>query len=134
MNLILLIMSRTEKPTNMSVKDHLYRKVSRELNIPLSTVKVVLNNQFRTALSALKDNDSLEIAGFGKILFNVRRLRTEIKELEFLIGYHKDLLKKGNLDEKTIEEYEEILGRLPNTIKELNKRLKHYEENHDNGK
>ena len=127
-------MSRTEKPTNMSVKDHLYRKVSRELNIPLSTVKVVLNNQFRTALSALKDNDSLEIAGFGKILFNVRRLRTEIKELEFLIGYHKDLLKKGNLDEKTIEEYEEILGRLPNTIKELNKRLKHYEENHDNGK
>lgn len=127
-------MSRIEKPTNMSVKDHLYRKVSRELNIPLSTVKVVLNNQFRTALSALKDNDSLEIAGFGKILFNVRRLRTEIKELEFLIGYHKDLLKKGNLDEKTIEEYEEILGRLPNTIKELNKRLKHYEENHDNGK
>jgi len=126
--------SRIEKPTNMSVKDHLYRKVSRELNIPLSTVKVVLNNQFRTALSALKDNDSLEIAGFGKILFNVRRLRTEIKELEFLIGYHKDLLKKGNLDEKTIEEYEEILGRLPNTIKELNKRLKHYEENHDNGK
>lgn len=127
-------MSRIEKPTNMSVKDHLYRKVSRELNIPLSTVKVVLNNQFRTALSALKDNDSLEIAGFGKILFNVRRLRTEIKELEFLIGYHKDLLKKGNLDEKTIEEYEEILGRLPNTIKELNKRLKHYEENHDNSK
>ena len=126
--------SRIEKPTNMSVKDHLYRKVSRELNIPLSTVKVVLNNQFRTALSALKDNDSLEIAGFGKILFNVRRLRTEIKELEFLIGYHKDLLKKGNLDEKTIEEYEEILGRLPNTIKELNKRLKHYEENHDNSK
>lgn len=118
------------KPSSMSVKEHIYRKISQDLQIPLSTIKVVIDNQFRTALSALKDNNSLEIAGFGKILINVWRLRKDIKELEFLIPYYKELLKKPTICLTAKADYENRLKTYPGRLKDLKLRLKKYERSY----
>lgn len=118
------------KPSTMSVKEHIYRKLSQDLQIPLSTIKAVIDNQFRTALSALKDNNSLEIAGFGKILINVVRLRIEIKEIEYLIPYYKDLLKKPNTSSVDILEAQDRLEQIPGRLVDLKLRLEKYERSH----
>ncbi len=114
----------------MSVKEHIYRKVSQDLQIPISIVKMVIDNQFSTALSALKDNNSLEIAGFGKILINIPRLRKEIEDIVYLIPYYKKLLKRNDISRTDRFEYQDRLKKIPGRLVDLKLRLKRYERSH----
>lgn len=113
-----------DKPSSMSVKEHIYRKLSQELDFPLATVKKVLDNQFRTALSALKDNNSLEIAGFGKIIINKNRLKNHIETLKKSIPFFQAELAKPTLDPLVREKYQNQLDRVPKELEVLNVRMK----------
>ena len=118
---------RNKKPSSMSVKEHIYRKLSQDLKCPLDTVKKVIDNQFRTALSALKDNNSLEIAGFGKIIINKGRLKGEIENVKFLKTYYKKLLNTDITPKERIE-FQKRLDLLPQRLIDLNIRLKKFED------
>lgn len=122
------------KPSTMSVKEHIYRKMADDLGHPHATIKVVLDNQFRTALSALKDNNSLEIAGFGKLLINLRLLKKEIKELEFTIPYYKGMIKDPTTARTDRFRCEEYLEQVIKKLAELKGHLNKYEESHKNDK
>ena len=58
-----------DRPTTMSVKEFLVRKMSTELLIDERTIIAVISHQFDVAMDALKDNRSVEFPGFGKFLF-----------------------------------------------------------------
>jgi hypothetical protein len=104
-----------DKPMSMSVKEHIYRKISLENDIAFSTVRAVIDNQFQTALTALTDvnNNSLEIAGLGKVLLNKRRLKAEIRKLKYFLEYYPKYLLIPDLTLREIEDTEEKLQRVP---------------------
>jgi hypothetical protein len=62
-----------DKPIAMPVKEYLLRILSVRNNIPLKTVEAVINHQLDGVVEATKKNASVEISGFGKILFNHRK-------------------------------------------------------------
>lgn len=108
-----------DKPESMSVKEHIYRKISLENDIAFSTVRAVIDNQFQTALTALSSNDinSLEIAGLGKLYINRRRVKAEIRKMRYLLKYYPAYLQISDLTLKEIEEAEERYRRIPDYLK-----------------
>jgi hypothetical protein len=104
-----------DKPMSMSVKEHIYRKISLEQDIPFATVRTVIDNQFQTALTALTDINinSLEIAGLGKILLNKRRLKAEIRKMRYLLEYYPAYLQISDLTLKEIEAAQDNYRKIP---------------------
>lgn len=62
-----------DKPISMSVKDFLIRKLAVELMTSEKTIEAVVNHQFQSANSAMYENESVEISGFGKFTFNRKK-------------------------------------------------------------
>ena len=82
-----------DKPITMSDKEYLILKVSQEYQIPLPTVRTIIENQFRTAKQAFKDNKSIEIAGFGRFYFNDRKAQNTAKKYVMTRArYERELL------------------------------------------
>lgn len=115
------------KPDSMSVKEHLYRKVSLEIGLDYSIVKTVIDNQFSTALTALTDINinSLEIAGLGKILLNKRRLKQEIRKMRYLLELYPAYLLIEDLTLKEIEDTQENLIKVSTRLKDYLERAEH---------
>lgn len=63
-----------KKPTTVSVKSFLIRRIAVDLMIPQNKVEAVIDHQFRMALEALKCKESVEISGFGKFILNQKRV------------------------------------------------------------
>jgi hypothetical protein len=89
-----------DKPKSLSVKDYIIRKMSIKLNLSEKNIDAVITHQFQSAASALSTNDSLEISGFGKLLFNKKKA---IKKMEKLMIY-KNALDRIVNDETLTEQ------------------------------
>jgi nucleoid DNA-binding protein len=83
-----------DKPVSMSIKDWIIRRMSVDMAIPESIIKVVINNQFEGATEAMGKVNSIEFSGFGKFYFKTHRAYDKMR--------HYELIKKG---------FEVILGR-----------------------
>lgn len=75
-----------DKPQSLSVKDYLIRKMAVNLMVPEKTIEAVISHQFNEANLAMRTNDSVEISGFGKFLFNKKKA---IKKMEKLFSKKK---------------------------------------------
>jgi len=62
-----------DKPVSLSVKDFLIRKMAVKILKSEKVIEAVINHQFTSANSALLKHNSLELSGFGKLLFNVKK-------------------------------------------------------------
>jgi hypothetical protein len=79
-----------DKPLSLSVKDFLIRKMAVKLLTSEKTIETVINHQFTSANSALLKHNSLELSGFGKLLFNVKKANKKFEKM--LI--QKEILQK----------------------------------------
>jgi len=78
------------KPESMSTKEYLFKKVSSGLQVPVTIVRAVITDQFASAQEALKDNNSIEISGFGKfVLTHKKCLNTMAKYERQMIAFDK---------------------------------------------
>lgn len=59
-----------DKPVSMSVKDYLVKVMSLKTNIPSKIIDAVVVHQMEGIYEATKKHDSIEISGFGKLIFN----------------------------------------------------------------
>lgn len=75
------------KPKNMSHKEYLVRALSIKLAMSEKLVEAVVTHQFQSANEAMDTNHSLELSGFGRIIFNNK------KAIKKLAGYEKKLEK-----------------------------------------
>ena len=64
------------KPTTMSVKEWIIKRMSISMVISEKVIDQVINHQFDSANDALNTNDTLEISGFGKFYFNTKKANT----------------------------------------------------------
>lgn len=62
-----------DKPISLSVKDWIIRKMAVKLMMNEKTIEAVVNHQFQGANDALLRNNSLEISGFGRFVFNEKK-------------------------------------------------------------
>ncbi len=67
-----------DKPVSMSVKDYLMRKQSVRTNKPLKIIEAVIEHQLQGANEALKDKNSIELSGFGKFIFNIKKAQKKL--------------------------------------------------------
>lgn len=107
-----------DKPESMSVREWITKKVATGIMIPENIIRRVIAHQFDSAYEALKDNNSIEISGFGKFYYNKKRAKKEIQ----LYEKEKDSCEKRLISSSTTEkERREIEKRL----KFINKQLDH---------
>lgn len=64
------------KPQSMTIKEWLVKGLSigmKKKNITEKTISLVVSHQFESAIEAMKTNNSIEISGFCKFLFNDKK-------------------------------------------------------------
>ena len=76
-----------DKPISMSVKDYIVRVYSVKNRKNEKLVDAIVSHQFQFLQENMDVNNSLELSGFGKFLFNVpkanKMLQKELEKKEF---------------------------------------------------
>jgi nucleoid DNA-binding protein len=88
-----------EKPISLSVKNFLIRKLASDMLIPEKTIETVVNHQFGSALNALQLNNSVELSGFGKFVFNKRKAIRAMEKLRSQEQLFSNILQDNSLSE-----------------------------------
>ena len=97
------------KPKSMSHKEYLVRALSIKLAMSEKIVEAVVNHQFQSANEAMDVNHSLELSGFGRILFNNKKAIKKLAALEAKLERTKKQLDNNNADVKKIQDAIEVL-------------------------
>jgi len=101
------------KPRSLSVKDYLIRVLAVKMLTSEKVIEAVVDHQYQSANEAMASNYSVEIAGFGKMLFNKKKA---IKRMEKLHS-KEALFTKMLLDDSITEQKKQSLTlKLNNTI------------------
>jgi len=89
------------KLTTMSVKEWIIKRMAISLVVSEKTIDQVITHQFDSANDALNVHNSLEISGFGKFLFNVKKATTHYtKLLQMKQAYENTLADPLTTDKK----------------------------------
>jgi nucleoid DNA-binding protein len=89
------------KPITMSVKEWIIKRMAISLVVSEKTIDQVINHQFDSANDALNVHDSLEISGFGKFLFNIKKANAHYaKLLQMKQAYENTLADESITDKK----------------------------------
>ena len=84
-------MKRTKKLTLLQT---IVKKLSREKIISERVINQVVMHQFNSANEALKNNNTVEISGFGKFTFNSKKAYKRLEKLKkFKKGYEEGIEK-----------------------------------------
>jgi len=103
-----------DKPISMSVKDYLMRKMSVRTNKPLKIIEAVIDHQMQGANEALKENNTVELSGFGKFIFNIKKAQKKLEKNLSKERVFRKLLLEPNITETRRKSLE---LKLENTIK-----------------
>jgi nucleoid DNA-binding protein len=60
-------------------KELLIKKIASKLMMAEKTIETVINHQFISANTAMDTNQSIEISGFGKFMFNEKKAARRLK-------------------------------------------------------
>ena len=102
-----------DKPVSMSVKDYLIRILSVKMRVDEMVVEAVVNHQFHSSLEAMKTVSSVEISGFGKLLFNQKRAD---KKYEKVLSKMKMFHGQMNNPQLSDAKRQSAFNKLSNTI------------------
>jgi hypothetical protein len=67
-----------DKPSTMSVREWITKKVALASTIPENVIRRVVAHQFDSAYDALEKFNSIEISGFGKFYYNTTKADKEL--------------------------------------------------------
>lgn len=87
------------KPQSLSVKDFIVRTLTVKLAMNSKIIEAVINHQFQGANEALDLNNSVEISGFGKFVFNERKSEKKKAKLVSKIAAMEILMTNENQTE-----------------------------------
>jgi len=113
-----------EKPISMSVKEWIIKKMSINMVISERIIDQVINHQFDSANDALNTNDTIEISGFGKFLFNKKRALTQYTKLLQMKQAYENMLADPDITDKKKHSTELRLNTALTDIKILKPKMK----------
>ena len=117
----------TDKPTSMSVKDFLIRKLAVKMMISEKTIEAVVNHQFQEANKALTKHKSLEISGFGKFFFNEGKAAKQMAKFESQKEFFSRILEHEELTDQKRKSIELKLQIALDNIRDLKPKM--YDDN-----
>lgn len=115
-----------DKPITMSVKDYLCRLLSIKRNISIQIIDAVVTSQFKQANTALKNNNSIELSGFGKFLFNHKKAYKKWQVALSKKQKFEELYNKSDTDEKK-RSYSVKLKNTIDWMEQIKPKLERYE-------
>ena len=68
-----------DKPQSLTMREYIVRKLAVKMMMNEKTVDAVIVHQFSEANAAMANNDSIEISGFGKFVFNRKKAEKKIE-------------------------------------------------------
>ena len=90
-------MNIDSKPKSMSMKDFLIRVQAVKMMKSEKTIEAVVNHQFQSMNIAMRSNNSVELSGFGKFYFNIKKATKRLANLiEKKDAVEKQLLEGGD--------------------------------------
>lgn len=92
-------MENQDKPVSLTIKEFLIRKMAVKMMISEKVLETVINHQFTSANEALKTNDSVEISGFGKFIFNKNKAVKKMDMLERLKKHYEETMANPDATE-----------------------------------
>jgi len=101
-----------DKPQSLSMREYLVRTLAVKLMLSEKVIDSVIVHQFSEANAAMSSNDSIEISGFGKFLFNQKKAHKQMEKLFSKERYFSELLKTDLSEAKK----QSTLNKLNNTI------------------
>lgn len=115
-----------DKPTWMSDKDWMVKKLSVEMKLSEALVERVIKHQADSIISAMQTNNSVEMSGFGKFIFNSNKAQRKLNRMDGQIMFFRKSISESD-NEKKIEEWnntiDEMLIRRKILMKRLNNEL-----------
>lgn len=105
------------KPQSMSIKDYLIRILASKLMVNEKTIDRVISHQFRSANEAMTCNNSVEISGFAKFVFNKKKA---VKKLQALMRKQKIQQAIVDNEESTTEQVRKAKVIVKDTINRIN--------------
>ena len=114
-----------DKPTTMSVKEYLIRRLSVRTNTRPKIIEAVVSHQMEGINKALqKDNIfSIEMSGFGKWIFNHKKAQKKMDKQLSKREVFSNILKKPDLTEKQKASYQLKLDNTNKWIEEMKPKL-----------
>ena len=88
------------KPASMTIKEWLIKRMAIKMVLSEKIIEQVINFQFDSANQALSKNDSVEISGFGKFLFNRKKAEKEYNKYILIKAGFERMLREDELTEK----------------------------------
>ncbi len=88
----------------------------------------VITHQFNSAHDALKNNNSVEISGYGKFLFNIKKAKTKVKKLEKVQLSYENILKSEDISLKRSNFIKSKLSSINLTLNSLRPKIKDNED------
>jgi len=113
-----------KKPSTMTVKEWIIKKMSINMVISEKIIDQVVTHQFDSANDALNTNDSLEISGFGKFLFNTKKAHTHYNKLLQMKQAYENILADPLTTDKKRHSTEMRMITVMNDIKILKPKIK----------
>lgn len=115
-----------DKPTWMSDKDWMVKKLSVEMKLSEALVERVIKHQADSIISAMQTNNSVEMSGFGKFVFNSNKAQRKLNRMDGQIMFFRKSISESE-NEKKIEEWnntiDEMLIRRKILMNRLNNEL-----------
>ena len=113
----------TDKPTSMSVKDFLIRRLAVKMMVSEKTIETVVNHQFQEANVALGKHKSLEISGFGKFFFNDKKAAKQMAKYESQKAMFEKMLGNETLTDQKRRSTEVKLQNVKDCIRDLKPKM-----------
>jgi nucleoid DNA-binding protein len=88
-----------DKPQSLSMREYLVRKLAPKLLLSEKVIDAVVVHQFTEANSAMLTNNSIEISGFGKFVFNTKKAKKKVERLNQKLDFFSNLLVDEGLSE-----------------------------------
>jgi nucleoid DNA-binding protein len=121
------------KSANTPIKEYIIKKIAvnkvTDKLISEKTMDLVISHQFESAIKAMMTNNTVEISGFGKFLFNFKRAQKELTKYEKIREHYTSLLQNTSLSEEQRKDLEDKLAIANDGIKNLKPRVDEYISN-----
>ena len=80
---------------SMPLKEWLIKKLSQKLNTPEKLIDLVISDQFTSAFRATSTHNSIELSGFGKFVFNIKKAHAQMAKYDSQMNVFSGLLSRA---------------------------------------
>jgi nucleoid DNA-binding protein len=122
-------MNIDSKPKSMSMKDFLIRVQAVKMMKSEKTIEAVVNHQFQSTNLAMRTNNSVELSGFGKFFFNIKKAQKRLDSLRDRKVYIEEALKDELLAEQRRKRYDTMLQNVILDIEFLKSKTNEFQSN-----